>query len=608
MTTDLRRLSSSSAAALAVALLVPFAAGAQTSALADAKTERLPLSPGAEGSLLFGGGRLLPVGPPRLSALVHYQNGALLLRPAGGSDSGARFDHRATAVVSAAWAPMPWMQLNAEVPVIGYQLAAGLPAGSSAPPSSGLGAPTLGVRFGVLREADPQSFDLSLGLDAALPLGSGGLLGHDERGPVLIPRVGVGRSMDKLRFGGELFAHVRRGIALTSGTQTDVVGREVGLGAFVTYAASDTVRAELNVFGALPLQTTGYSAEVIAGARYQVVPGFELFALGGPGFGELVGTPQFRMLAGAAVTPRPPPPPVQPIAAAAKPLCEPGAPHEVADCPDLDKDADGVPNRADECPGSPEDRDGFLDHDGCLDPDNDKDGLVDARDACPNVPGTLAGNGCAIVDSDGDKLADEQDRCPSEAGSAELKGCPDADADGVANLDDKCPNERGAAARGGCPVKDTDLDGIADSVDNCVAEKGPASNQGCPPNKRQVVTITRDRLLIAGKVEFGSNNARLTPRSNRLLNSVADIVKSRPEIKKLTVEGHTDDVGKPEKNQVLSMRRAEAVRAYLVKRGVPASKIEAQGFGADRPVESNRTRQGREANRRVEFKIETDGG
>jgi outer membrane protein OmpA-like peptidoglycan-associated protein len=67
------------------------------------------------------------------------------------------------------------------------------------------------------------------------------------------------------------------------------------------------------------------------------------------------------------------------------------------------------------------------------------------------------------------------------------------------------------------------------------------------------------------------------------------------------VEGHTDSTGKYESNIKLSERRAEAVRTYLVKKGVQPDRLEAKGFGPDRPVADNKTAAGREANRRVEF-------
>jgi outer membrane protein OmpA-like peptidoglycan-associated protein len=78
---------------------------------------------------------------------------------------------------------------------------------------------------------------------------------------------------------------------------------------------------------------------------------------------------------------------------------------------------------------------------------------------------------------------------------------------------------------------------------------------------------------------------------------------AHPEIWKVRVEGHTDSVGKPEKNQKLSEGRAASVVAYLVKKGVVPERLEAAGFGDTKPIEDNKTSKGRAANRRVEFNI-----
>ena len=79
--------------------------------------------------------------------------------------------------------------------------------------------------------------------------------------------------------------------------------------------------------------------------------------------------------------------------------------------------------------------------------------------------------------------------------------------------------------------------------------------------------------------------------------------RSLNEIAHLRIEGHTDNVGKPDANRKLSQRRAESVRDFLTKNGVVASRLAAQGFGPDRPADVNTTPVGRENNRRVEFVV-----
>ncbi|RMG19397.1 MAG: hypothetical protein D6729_05340 [Deltaproteobacteria bacterium] len=312
-----------------------------------------------------------------------------------------------------------------------------------------------------------------------------------------------------------------------------------------------------------------------------------------------------------------------------------GAP-ENAGCPDVDTDGDGVLDRNDGCPKVAEDRDGFEDEDGCPDTDNDRDGLTDAKDACPNEAGPAETKGCPETDSDGDGLYDGQDRCPEEAGPKENEGCPDTDQDGdgivdrldacptkVEDLDgfededgcpdadndgdgitdalDRCPMEEGIPENRGCPDRDSDGDGIVDRLDNCPNEPGVKENFGC--KKKQLVVIRKDKLEILEKVYFASGKAKIRRRSYPLLDNVARVLKEHPEIEKVIIEGHTDSRGSDAYNKRLSQRRADAVRAYLIRKGIDPARLEAIGYGEERPVASNETKEGRERNRRVEFRI-----
>ncbi len=109
-------------------------------------------------------------------------------------------------------------------------------------------------------------------------------------------------------------------------------------------------------------------------------------------------------------------------------------------------------------------------------------------------------------------------------------------------------------------------------------------------------------------MDFASGKSIIQPRSLPLLDQVARVLREHPEIERVRVEGHTDDRGKAEANRALSQARAEAVRDYLVKQGVEGGRLEAKGFGPDRPVTSNKTAQGRATNRRVEFVIISPAG
>jgi OmpA-OmpF porin, OOP family len=218
--------------------------------------------------------------------------------------------------------------------------------------------------------------------------------------------------------------------------------------------------------------------------------------------------------------------------------------------------------------------------------DRDQDGVADAGDACPDVWGSPAEHGCP----------------PPPAPLP-----PDRDQDGVLDADDACPDRAGAAqpdpTRNGCPPpEDRDQDGVLDAADACpdaagVANSEPSRN-GCP-----LVAVKADRIEILERVEFELASATLRDESTPVLSAVEEVLTKRPDVTRLRVEGHTDDRGTRASNRALSQRRAEAVVAWLVAHGVAAERLEARGYGPDRPLASNGTEAGRQANRRVEFHI-----
>jgi outer membrane protein OmpA-like peptidoglycan-associated protein len=212
--------------------------------------------------------------------------------------------------------------------------------------------------------------------------------------------------------------------------------------------------------------------------------------------------------------------------------------------PVRDTDGDGLMDPVDKCPTEPEDKDGFEDEDGCPDPDNDKDGLLDAEDKCPN-----------------------------EAGPKENAGCPDTDKDG---------------------------DGVVDRLDKCPEIPGDKDNDGCP--KQKYIVVTKEKIELKQKVHFATNKSLIMPDSFAMLNEIADVLKTRPEVR-VRIEGHTDSRGGMKHNMKLSQARADSVKQYLVEQTVPADHMEARGFGPTQPIDDNRTEKGREQNRRVEFII-----
>lgn len=288
-------------------------------------------------------------------------------------------------------------------------------------------------------------------------------------------------------------------------------------------------------------------------------------------------------------------------------------------CPD--GDADGVADKDDKCP----DVKGLATFAGC--PDTDGDGVQDSEDDCPDKVGTVADKGCP--DTDGDGLADNKDECPTEKGIAILKGCPDGDGDGVADKDDKCPTKQGLIGNEGCPAPDNDGDGVPDSKDKCPNKKGPialegcpdtdqdgipddkdkcpetagiAANDGCPEVKAEVKKIFEEALQ---GIQFNTGRSSIKDESLNILDKVATIMAEYDNAN-LTIEGYTDSQGSASTNKRLSQSRADAVLKYLTTKGVAKTRMSAKGFGEASPVADNKTAEGREKNRRVEFNLKFD--
>lgn len=278
-----------------------------------------------------------------------------------------------------------------------------------------------------------------------------------------------------------------------------------------------------------------------------------------------------------------------------------------------DEDRDGIKDNVDRCPKDPEDFDGFEDSDGCPDTDNDNDGIPDVKDKCPNDTEDRDGfedeDGCPDLDNDEDGVPDLKDQCPNVAedvdGFEDDDGCPDEDndMDAVPDTSDECPvdaeDRDGFRDHDGCPDFDNDQDGVPDSLDKCPDTKGVPENNGCPKEKPKPKEIKRGRVVLRGvNFEFGS--AVLTGDSYAILERVYESLREWPEIE-VEIRGHTDSVGSDEANQILSRKRAEAVRNYLVARGIDPSRLRPIGFGESEPIAENTTAEGRALNRRVEL-------
>lgn len=270
-----------------------------------------------------------------------------------------------------------------------------------------------------------------------------------------------------------------------------------------------------------------------------------------------------------------------------------------------DSDHDGVVDSADTCPGTPQGE--AVDGHGCpLPKDADGDGVVDASDRCPDTPAgdTVDANGCTLPkDADQDGVVDAADRCPgTPAGTrVDATGCPlDSDRDGVPDATDKCPNTPAGdpVDAVGCSLpKDADQDGVPDSVDKC---PGTPAGQRVDALGCAILFTGTERTLVLEGVNFETGSSNLTDQSHNTLDRVAASLEAYPALR-VEVAGYTDSRGSTATNRRLSQSRADAVRTYLIARGVDPLQLTARGFGPTNPIASNATEPGRARNRRVEL-------
>ena len=191
---------------------------------------------------------------------------------------------------------------------------------------------------------------------------------------------------------------------------------------------------------------------------------------------------------------------------------------------------------------------------------------------------------------------------PGCAGNCPLPGLPHTgyDKDGINDEEDKCKDVPGVARYSGCPIPDSDNDGINDEEDKCPNLAGVPENHGCPLISEEV----KKKVAFAAKnIYFNTGSYKLLSKSYKGLNEVVKILNDNADLK-MAIDGHTDNTGKAEKNQALSDNRSNAVKQYLVSKGIAESRLSSAGHGQDMPIANNKSAAGRAKNRRVELKLD----
>lgn len=229
-----------------------------------------------------------------------------------------------------------------------------------------------------------------------------------------------------------------------------------------------------------------------------------------------------------------------------------------------DQDRDGLVDTADRCPREPEDPDGWQDEDGCA----ERPWLV-----------------VRVVDEQGRALSGVQAQLVGRSTNRAFGGALEVELD---------PGAYTVTAR---------QPGFADGLVAMTLTDGPPRTLDVVLHPQRV-TVTHERVELDGVITFETASDRLLPQSWQLLDEVADVLLSTPEIRRLRIEGHTDSRGTDEENEALSRRRALAVRSYLLERGVAGSRLVSIGHGEAQPLVTGEDEAALARNRRVEFVVE----
>jgi outer membrane protein OmpA-like peptidoglycan-associated protein len=512
-------------------------------------------NPAPAGDSMFSLPSPFVAGDPALHvALIgdYAHNPLILRRESDGAVVGNTVEHQLFLHMGATLALWHRLGLDVSVPVAVFQDGQSA-EGVSPPATAAFGDVRLGARVRLLGGVhDP----FQLGLGGYLWLPTGDEASYVSDGTVRgMPYLAAGGRIPRFLWSTSVGVDIR-GAREFQGTDQGTM-MQIGAGIGFLLGAREQLQLGPEATVALTfadVQERTTNAELLGAGRYRI-GAFQLGAAVGPGLSSGIGTPEVRALLLVAYSP------------------------EVK----RDRDGDGIADGEDACPDEPGVRSDDPSKHGCPVRDRDGDGIVDDEDACPDEPGLAseepAKHGCPVRDRDGDGIADDEDACPDEPG--------------VASDDPK---------RHGCPP-DRDGDGIPDGEDACPDEPGVRSDDpgkhGCPLQVR----VTETEIVILQQVQFDTGKATIKPESDALLDEVAMVFKAHKTITKVEVQGHTDNRGGRKMNMKLSTDRAASVVRALVERGIAAERLTSVGHGPDKPIADNKTAEGRQQNRRVQFVI-----
>lgn len=257
----------------------------------------------SSGSLVVGTGEILPVGAVRFSLAGDYENNPYRYYDASGL-IGSVISDRYTVHVVGGFAPVDWLELGMDIPIIASQSGVEIQiAGLPAPIRRGLGSPTGSVRAALASQAKGAFADVAFQMGVKVPLGTDGSFARDAT-IGLSPKLMIGHALEWARAGLELGLKWRpttiTGVNNTGDPAVDDIGNSLLVAAVITTGPKNGLRGEVSGRSYVTFNGSVGSVELLGGLRYPIASNMELYALAGPGLGQAPGTPAFRVMVGAA--------------------------------------------------------------------------------------------------------------------------------------------------------------------------------------------------------------------------------------------------------------------------------------------------------------------